>query len=54
MNSATGVALAGHLGLPRVAVVKALDYDAGAGSATVERELEGGLVELLRCACRPC
>jgi electron transfer flavoprotein beta subunit len=46
VHSATGVALAEHLGLPRVAVVKALDYDAGA--ATVERELEGGLVELLR------
>jgi electron transfer flavoprotein beta subunit len=48
VNSATGVALAAHLGLPRVAVVKALDYDAAAGSATVERELEGGLIELLR------
>jgi electron transfer flavoprotein beta subunit len=31
-----------------VAVVKGLDYDAGSGSATVERELEGGLTELLR------
>jgi electron transfer flavoprotein beta subunit len=48
VHSATGVALAEHLGLPRVAVVKALDYDAEAGTATVERELEGGLVELLR------
>ncbi len=48
VNGATGVALAAHLGLPRVAVVKALDYDAGSGSATVERELEGGLIELLR------
>jgi electron transfer flavoprotein beta subunit len=48
VHGATGVALAAHLGLPRVAVVKALDYDAGAGAATVERELEGGLVELLR------
>jgi electron transfer flavoprotein beta subunit len=48
VHSATGVALAEHLGLPRVAVVKALDYDAEAGAATVERELEGGLVELLR------
>jgi electron transfer flavoprotein beta subunit len=45
---ATGVALAAHLGLPRVAVVKALDHDAASGFATVERELEGGLVELLR------
>jgi electron transfer flavoprotein beta subunit len=48
VHSATGVALAAHLGLSRVAVVKALDYDAGSRSATVERELEGGLVERLR------
>jgi electron transfer flavoprotein beta subunit len=48
VHGATGVALAAHLGLPRVAVVKALDYDAASRSATVERELEGGLVELLR------
>jgi electron transfer flavoprotein beta subunit len=48
VHSATGVALAEHLELPRVAVVKALDYDAGAGTAAVERELEGGLVEHLR------
>lgn len=48
VNGATGVALAAHLGLSHVAVVKGLDYDAGARSATVERELEGGLVEVLR------
>jgi electron transfer flavoprotein beta subunit len=48
VHGATGVALAAHLDLPRVAVVKALDYDAGSRSATVERELEGGLIELLR------
>jgi electron transfer flavoprotein beta subunit len=48
VHSATGVALAAHLELPRVAVVKALDYDAGAGTAAVERELEGGLAEQLR------
>ena len=48
VHGATGVALAAHLGLPRVAVVKALDYDAASRSATVERELEGGLIELLR------
>jgi electron transfer flavoprotein beta subunit len=47
VNSATGIAVAGHLGLPHVAVVKAIDYDAR-GSATVERELEGGLVEVVR------
>jgi electron transfer flavoprotein beta subunit len=46
VNGATGVALAGFLGLPRVAVVKKIEYEAGA--ATVERELEGGLVEILR------
>jgi electron transfer flavoprotein beta subunit len=48
VNSATGVALAAHLGLARVAVVKALEYDPSSRSATVERELEGGLIELLR------
>lgn len=48
VNGATGVALAAHLGMSHVAVVKGLDYDAGAGRATVERELEGGLVEVLR------
>jgi electron transfer flavoprotein beta subunit len=48
VHSATGVALAAHLGLTRVAVVTNLDYDAATSSATVERELEGGLVELLR------
>lgn len=48
VHSATGVALAAHLDLPRVAVVKGLEYDSGSRSATVERELEGGLVERLR------
>jgi electron transfer flavoprotein beta subunit len=48
VHGATGVALAAHLDLPRVAVVKALDYDPASRMATVERELEGGLVELLR------
>jgi electron transfer flavoprotein beta subunit len=46
VHSATGVALAEHLGLPRVAVVKALEHEGG--TLTVERELEGGLVELVR------
>jgi len=46
VHSATGIALAAHLDLPRVAVVKGLEYSGGA--ATVERELEGGLVENLR------
>jgi electron transfer flavoprotein beta subunit len=48
VNGATGVALAGYLDLAHVAVVKGLQYDAAAASATVQRELEGGLVEVLR------
>jgi electron transfer flavoprotein beta subunit len=48
--SATGVALAGLLGLPHVAVVKSLEVGAGAQSATVGRELEGGVTETLEVA----
>jgi electron transfer flavoprotein beta subunit len=48
VNGATGIALAGYLKLPHVAVVKQIDYDAAGSTATVKRELEGGLVELLR------
>jgi electron transfer flavoprotein beta subunit len=48
VNGATGVALAAHLGLPHVAVVSGLELDAGSGTATVDRELEGGLVEVLK------
>jgi electron transfer flavoprotein beta subunit len=48
VNGATGIALAGFLGLAHVAVVKGVTLD---GSAlAVERELEGGLVERLRIA----
>jgi electron transfer flavoprotein beta subunit len=46
VNSTTGIALAGYLGLPHVAVVKGIELDGSV--ATAERELEGGLVELLR------
>ena len=46
VNSATGIALAGYLDLPHVAVVKSIELEGR--TATVERELEGGLVELLR------
>jgi electron transfer flavoprotein beta subunit len=46
VNGATGVALAGLLQLPRVAVVKKIEVADGA--ATVERELEGGLMERQR------
>jgi electron transfer flavoprotein beta subunit len=48
VNGATGVALAAHLGLPHVAVVSGLQFDASSGTATVDRELEGGLVEVLK------
>jgi electron transfer flavoprotein beta subunit len=43
---ATGVALSGFLGLPHVAVVKQIELDGS--TVTVERELEGGLVEVLK------
>jgi electron transfer flavoprotein beta subunit len=48
VNGATGIALAGYLDLPHVAVVKTLEHDSGTGSLVVDRELEGGLVERLR------
>src|SRR5450432_2298439 len=48
VNGATGVALAGYLELPHVAVVKDLEYTAAESTATVRRELEGGLMEVLR------
>ena len=50
VNGATGTAVAGLLGLARVAVVKQLEFDAAAGTVTVARELESGLVERLRIA----
>lgn len=43
--AATGVALAGLLDMPRVAVVRSIVV--GDGTAEVDRELEGGLVEEL-------
>ena len=48
VNGATPSALAGYLDLPRVAVVTQLGWDAASGTATVDRELEGGLIEVLR------
>jgi electron transfer flavoprotein beta subunit len=47
VQAATGTALAELLSLPSVAVVTKLSWDAGAGSATVHRELEGGLVDVV-------
>ena len=45
VQAATGTALAELLELPRVAVVKKLEWS-GSGPATVHRELEGGLVDV--------
>ena len=45
VQAATGTALAELLGLPRVAVVTKLDL--GSGAATVQRELEGGLIDVV-------
>jgi electron transfer flavoprotein beta subunit len=47
VQAATGLALAELLGLPRVAVVTKVDWDRDAGVARVNRELEGGLVDLV-------
>jgi electron transfer flavoprotein beta subunit len=47
-SGATGAAVAGFLGLPHVAVVKRIDYDARTAIVSVTRELEGGLSEELR------
>jgi electron transfer flavoprotein beta subunit len=46
VQGATGTALAELLSLPRVAVVKKVEWDPAAGNATVHRELEGGLVDV--------
>jgi electron transfer flavoprotein beta subunit len=46
VQGSTGVALAELVGLPRVAVVTKLDWN-GTGPATVDRELEGGLVDVV-------
>jgi electron transfer flavoprotein beta subunit len=46
VQAATGTALAELLDLPRVAVVTRIEWDPGAGRATVHRELEGGLVDV--------
>jgi electron transfer flavoprotein beta subunit len=48
VTGSTGTALAGYLDLARVAVVSDLSYDATSSALTVDRELEGGLVEVVR------
>lgn len=50
-SAATGMALAGLLGWPHAAVVSHLDYTPGARSATLRRELEGGLEEIMTIRC---
>jgi electron transfer flavoprotein beta subunit len=47
----TGMSAAAWLGWPHVAVVSKFDYEPGADSATVQRELEEGLVEELKVRC---
>lgn len=47
-NAATGVAVAGLLDVAHVAVVSAIERDGEDELLTVQRELEGGAVELLR------
>jgi electron transfer flavoprotein beta subunit len=46
VQGSTGTALAELVGLPRVAVVTRLEWS-GSGPATVDRELEGGLVDVV-------
>jgi electron transfer flavoprotein beta subunit len=46
VQGSTGIALSELLGLPRVAVVKKIDWP-GTGPATVHRELEGGLIDVV-------
>jgi electron transfer flavoprotein beta subunit len=50
-SAVTGMALAGMLGWPHTAVVCNLDYKPGAGTATLRRELEGGLEEIMTIRC---
>jgi electron transfer flavoprotein beta subunit len=46
VQGSTGTALSELLGYPRVAVVKKLEWG-GSGPATVSRELEGGLIDVV-------
>ena len=46
VQGATGTALAEFLGLPRVAVVTKVDYDHASRRAVVDRELEGGIIDV--------
>lgn len=50
-SAVTGMALAGLLGWPHAAVVCNLEYSPGADTATLRRELEGGLEEIMTVRC---
>ena len=50
-HATTGMALAGLLGWPHTAVVSKLDFTPGSGTATLHRELEGGLEEIMSIRC---
>lgn len=50
-SASTGPAVAALLGWPWAAVVAGLDYEAGASSARVRRELEGGLEQAVDIDC---
>jgi electron transfer flavoprotein beta subunit len=47
----TGVSVAGRLGWPQAAVVSKLEYQPGASTAQLRRELEGGLEEVMTIQC---
>lgn len=47
VQAATGTMLAELLDLPRVAVVKQIEFDRAGRTATVMRELEGGLIDVV-------
>lgn len=47
VQSATGTALAELLGIPSVAAITSLEYDSGSKRATVNRELEGGVLDVV-------
>ncbi len=47
-HGATGTVVAGCLGMPCIAVVKAIRADPAQGAVEVDRELEGGLIDRLR------
>lgn len=47
VQAATGTMLAQLLDMPRVCVVKQIEYDRSGRTATVMRELEGGLIDVV-------